>query len=551
MGTATSRALPAQVQDDAVTLLQNERSLTKVRFVRELEGRLSAQLMKTYLCRLDGVNVEVRSYIRRTPEENLDGVAERLSDIFHAIPPDVHPNLLPFQHWLQGTRPVQRGLGAPAFLIRQHLATNVYDRLSTRPFLSDCEKAWVVYQLFRAVEACHASGVVHGDIKSESVYITSFGFVVLSDFYPFKPTYLPDDDPTDFNFFFQSKNRHCYLAPERFFSSSPDATRAAPSDDAKLQVDDLMNSRLGAGALLEEAESGTAPRTNVESGGFVTREGQLRPYMDVWSLGCVVAEIYGDGGPILDLPALLSLRGAATPAEAEAVLSLGRLDGHPLARDLVRSMCQRDPSKRLPVRDYRSRMEARGLFPAAFGSALYPLFMDMALHTPSADERLSLVCAHYAQLLSATTGAEDPQGQAFFEAAAQVGQGAGGLPPPRPAGDPALRDRLAPFADAAADLACGSADGDLLSQSDWDAARDVQRLIEETTALIEEASRSTGGGVGVGVGVPTPTEDAMQRRLLRSASQVATGGVGVGGVPQPPPPPPPRPPTPRSSAAAA
>jgi phosphoinositide-3-kinase, regulatory subunit 4 len=46
--------------------------------------------------------------------------------------------------------------------------------------------------------------------------VTSWNWVVLTDFAPFKPVFLPDDDPADFNYFFDSSGRRrCYLAPER------------------------------------------------------------------------------------------------------------------------------------------------------------------------------------------------------------------------------------------------------------------------------------------------------------------------------------------------
>lgn len=58
-----------------------------------------------------------------------------------------------------------------------------------------------------------------GDIKSENVMVTSWNWIFLTDLAPFKPTHLPEDNPADFNFFFQSARPRatCYLAPERFY----------------------------------------------------------------------------------------------------------------------------------------------------------------------------------------------------------------------------------------------------------------------------------------------------------------------------------------------
>jgi len=39
------------------------------------------------------------------------------------------------------------------------------------------------------------------------------------DFSPFKPVYIPEDNPANFDFFFDtSMRRYCNLAPERFYS---------------------------------------------------------------------------------------------------------------------------------------------------------------------------------------------------------------------------------------------------------------------------------------------------------------------------------------------
>jgi phosphoinositide-3-kinase regulatory subunit 4 len=54
------------------------------------------------------------------------------------------------------------------------------------------EKKWIIYQLFQAVVQCHGVDVCHGDIKSENVMVTSWTWIMLTDFASFKPTYLPE-----------------------------------------------------------------------------------------------------------------------------------------------------------------------------------------------------------------------------------------------------------------------------------------------------------------------------------------------------------------------
>ncbi|CAF2081899.1 unnamed protein product [Brassica napus] len=88
-------------------------------------------------------------------------------------------------------------------------------RLSTRPFLSLVEKKWLAFQLLLAVKQCHEKGICHGDIKCENVLVTSWNWLYLADFASFKPTYIPYDDPSDFSFFYDTRERRlCYLAPE-------------------------------------------------------------------------------------------------------------------------------------------------------------------------------------------------------------------------------------------------------------------------------------------------------------------------------------------------
>ena len=49
--------------------------------------------------------------------------------------------------------------------------------------------------------------------------LTDWGWVFLADMAPFKPVYLPANNPSEFYFFFNISGKDhpaCYLAPERF-----------------------------------------------------------------------------------------------------------------------------------------------------------------------------------------------------------------------------------------------------------------------------------------------------------------------------------------------
>ncbi|GFR74329.1 phosphoinositide 3-kinase regulatory subunit 4 [Elysia marginata] len=163
-------------------------------------------------------------------------------------------------------------LDRAAVLIRQYVKYSLYDRLSTRPFLTVIEKKWIAFQLLCALNQCHKVQVCHGDIKTENVLLTGWNWLLLTDFASFKPTYLPFDNPADYSYFFDtSRRRVCYIAPERFI-------RRPPSE--------------GGG----NTESTKAQREN----------DRLKPAMDIFSAGCVIIELFCDGVPPFDLSQLLN-----------------------------------------------------------------------------------------------------------------------------------------------------------------------------------------------------------------------------------------------------
>ena len=57
--------------------------------------------------------------------------------------------------------------------------------------------------IYLSIQA-HGLGVCHGDIKLENIMLSSWGWLLLTDFAPFKPTYLPEDNPADYSYFFDT-----------------------------------------------------------------------------------------------------------------------------------------------------------------------------------------------------------------------------------------------------------------------------------------------------------------------------------------------------------
>jgi phosphoinositide-3-kinase regulatory subunit 4 len=181
-------------------------------------------------------------------------------------------------------------LDKAAYLFRQHIKYNLYDRLSTRPFLCDIEKKWIAFQLMCAVNEIHSLNIVHGDIKTENVLINSFLWVSLTDFASFKPVYLSQNHPSaDFNYYFDtSRRRTCYLAPERF--SPPSATIAASATDYG-----------GVGGTNADSDVIQPPNPN-----------DFKCPMDLFSLGCTIAELFMER-PLFDFTHLLAYREGKKP----------------------------------------------------------------------------------------------------------------------------------------------------------------------------------------------------------------------------------------------
>lgn len=268
MGNATVRQTPAGRLD----LNQDYRIFMQVdlpKFVTH--SRIgNGKFMKTYLMRVESTQVVVKVYMK-LPDEDLSAAAKALTSLWNTIPPTKYPNLMPYQMWIKST-PKSKASPAPAYLIRQYFNANLYDRLSTRPFLNELEKYWIIFQLLKCLEICHEHGVVHGDIKPENVMCTTSNWIVLTDFSPFKPVLLPDDDLTDFKYFFDAMARdHCYIAQERFYRNHVERWNK-PTAQA---TDATKNAGKKTPTLNKPSD--TKP--------------QLLPSMDVFSAGCIMAEV--------------------------------------------------------------------------------------------------------------------------------------------------------------------------------------------------------------------------------------------------------------------
>jgi phosphoinositide-3-kinase regulatory subunit 4 len=207
------------------------------------------------------------------------------------------------------------------YLVRQYLYSSLYDRMSTRPFLEDIEKKWLAFQLLCALRDCHARDIFHGDIKTENTLVTSWNWLYLSDFSSsFKPTTLPEDNPADFSYFFDTAGRRtCYLAPERFLT-------AGETPDPKAQITWAM---------------------------------------DVFSAGCVIAELFLEA-PIFNLSQLFKYR----RGEYDPVIThLNRIADKDI-REMVAHMISVDPESRYSAEEYLNFWRTK-VFPDYFYSFLH------------------------------------------------------------------------------------------------------------------------------------------------------------------------------------
>ncbi|KAF5384296.1 hypothetical protein D9615_003308 [Tricholomella constricta] len=302
-------------------------------FVAELGGDIiyekslgSARFLKSVKCRHRNGYVVIKIFIKSDPGLSLRTYHRRLKVDREALV-DI-ANVYDHQAFVETDK--------AGYIIRQWVASNLYDRISTRPFLSMIEKRWIAFQLLNALRDARNRKVSHGDIKSENILVTSWNWVYLSDFASYKPTYLPLDDPSDFSFFFDTSGRRtCYIAPERFYTASNN-----PEISAK-------KSRIAM----------------VESEG--RRDGKVTEAMDCFSAGCVIAELFLEGAPLFTLSQLFKYR----EGEFNVDVHLVGIDDEGV-RNLIKQMINVDPSVR-PTFDTLLHTSRGTVFPESFYSFLH------------------------------------------------------------------------------------------------------------------------------------------------------------------------------------
>ncbi|KAL8720176.1 MAG: hypothetical protein Q9225_002906 [Loekoesia sp. 1 TL-2023] len=289
---------PAGIDVPELSDLSYEKSLGQARLMKSIRARHHNGLVVVKLVMKPYPQLDLGKYVRAIRHER-----DALTDV---------PNALGYQRIFETT--------TNGYLVRQYIYSSLYDRISTRPFLEDIEKKWLAFQLLCAIRDCHARNVYHGDIKTENVLVTSWNWLYLTDFSScYKKTRLPEDNPADFSYYFDTSGRRtCYLAPERFLTTD--------------ETDD------GRGVTWA---------------------------MDVFSVGCVIAELFLES-PVFSLSQLYKYR----KGEFDPALSfLGKIQDKEV-RDLVGHMIQLDPESRYAADEYLNFWR-RKVFPEYFYSFLH------------------------------------------------------------------------------------------------------------------------------------------------------------------------------------
>ena len=234
-------------------------------------------------------------------------------------------------------------------LIRQYFETTLYQKIIRPPFLSSTEKKWLAFQMVAAVKQLHSQGFAHGDIKSENFLVTSWNWVFLSDIsFFFKPTYIAEGDMTAYKCFFtRSKLEKCNLAPERFITKEK-----------------------------------------------VVEGGEVAFSMDIFSLGCVIAELFQEGIATFTLAQLLAYRRGEN--SLDNVLS-GVPD--PQIKELLKKMLALNPFERIDIQAVEEAFKTE-IIPKTTQEVLYP-FVKRVVQTrdlATADSRIYYVASNLKEL---------------------------------------------------------------------------------------------------------------------------------------------------------
>jgi WD40 repeat protein/serine/threonine protein kinase len=278
----------------------------------EMDESLSrARFLKSHRCHDETGYFVVKTYVKppgftatKDYKRELEGLKRNLT-----------PHLAPYQYIVENEKTIQG--------VRQYFHSSLSSRLSTLPFMTKIEKKWITYQLLVYLEKAEKWGLFHGDLKCENVMLTSWNWIFVTDHaFSYKPLYLPNQNYGGFSYFFDTSNRTCYMAPERFGGSEP---VAGSEEDVETK---LINAKTK---------------------------------MDVFSMGCVIAELWLEQDRrLFEYGSMLRYKEGSD----EPLNILSNIQD-PNIRQLVQDMVHRDPELRHSASAYL-RQWTGTLFPYYF-----------------------------------------------------------------------------------------------------------------------------------------------------------------------------------------
>lgn len=115
----------------------------------------STRFLKVARARCNGGLVVVKVFVRHDNTISLKLHEEKLEKIKKILESAV--NCVPFRNFFSTDK--------AAFVVREYIRYNLYDRISTRPFLTHVEKKWITFQILYALHQSHKQKIYHGDIK--------------------------------------------------------------------------------------------------------------------------------------------------------------------------------------------------------------------------------------------------------------------------------------------------------------------------------------------------------------------------------------------------
>lgn len=316
----TAHTIATSAYIDFLPSLQYSKPLGTSRFLKTIQCLSpNGYVVVKLLVKPTDISIDMHSYLYE-----LNNIKKKLKDI---------PNTLPFETLIDSER--------ATYLVRPYVGYNLYNRVSIRPFFEGIEKKWIVYQLLVALSKMHEAGICHGDLKTENVLLTSWNWVMVTDIGLFKPVYLPDHNQSQFSFYFDTIQRHCcYIAPERFKTQE---------EIEKLAKENKHN--------------------------------KLTPEVDIFSLGCVIAELYMDGLPIFSLPQMFQYRKNNYTPNLDAIEDTN-------IRKLIQGMIALDPKDRLSAKECLQKFR-KIIFPDYFYTFLYSYMRNLSTYSQTSRDSSS------------------------------------------------------------------------------------------------------------------------------------------------------------------